>query len=164
MLIEKHMVNGTIQTTYEGVMVYHEGASIVLHARWGRRRRDLGYTTFMPGDRFTEYFYADQWFNIMRIDAFDSGKCRGWYCNVTLPATISETVVSYTDLYLDLWVAPDGTQLVLDEDEFAAAALDEPMRAGALAGLAEVTRWARESLGPFAESDNTLDAGAIFTK
>ena len=31
----------------------------------------------------------------------------------------SDTVISYVDLALYLWVAPDGTQTVLDKDEFA---------------------------------------------
>ena len=42
----------------------------------------------------------------------------------------AEDVISYVDLALDLWVAPDGTQTVLDEDEFAAIDLDAETRPG----------------------------------
>jgi predicted RNA-binding protein associated with RNAse of E/G family len=49
-------------------------------------------------------------------------------------------VISYVDLALDLWVAPDGTQTVLDEDEFAALDLDAETRQQARAALEEVQR------------------------
>jgi protein associated with RNAse G/E len=40
----------------------------------------------------------------------------------------AEDVISYVDLELDLWVAPDGTQRVLDENEFAGLDLDAETR------------------------------------
>jgi predicted RNA-binding protein associated with RNAse of E/G family len=48
--------------------------------------------------------------------------------------------VSYIDLALDLWVAVDGTQSVLDEDEFLELALDEATRAQALSALEELKK------------------------
>jgi len=46
--------------------------------------------------------------------------------------------ISYVDLALDLWVAPDGTQTVLDENEFAALNLDTETRYQARAALEEL--------------------------
>ena len=44
------------------------------------------------------------------------------------------------DLALDLWVAPDGTQKVLDEHEFAALGLDAETRQQARAPLEELQK------------------------
>lgn len=150
-LIHKRSATGVVQISYPGMVISHAGGEIVLHATWEHAERDLGYTIFAPGDRFTEYFYANQWFNIMRIDAAQTHTLRGWYCNITRPALITPDAVAYDDLWLDLWVESDGAQRVLDEDEFAAATLDDMTRTQAQAGLAEVRRWAVHGLGPFAE-------------
>jgi uncharacterized protein len=159
MLIRKCDAAGNEQTRYEGTRLRHEGAVTVLGAHWDRATRDLGYTIFEPNDRFTEYFYEDQWFNIMRIGTATDDALKGWYCNIAHPAHITDALITYVDLLLDVWVGADGTALVLDEDEFAEAHLDEATQAAAQAGLAEVLRWVQHHRGPFAE----LDGGhAIF--
>jgi predicted RNA-binding protein associated with RNAse of E/G family len=52
----------------------------------------------------------------------------------------AEDVIAYVDLALDLWVAPDGTQTVLDEDEFAALDLDAETKSRAQAALVELQK------------------------
>ena len=47
-------------------------------------------------------------------------------------------MLSYVDLALDLLVFPDGSQLVLDEDEFAALNLSPSEQAAARQALAEL--------------------------
>jgi predicted RNA-binding protein associated with RNAse of E/G family len=47
-------------------------------------------------------------------------------------------MVSYIDLALDLWVAADGTQTVLDEDEFLGLSVDVITRAQAVSALEEL--------------------------
>jgi len=92
---------------------------VILDAYWNHARKDLGYTSFEPGDHFIEYFYSDRWFNIFAIASAD-GQHKDWYCNVAAPALINMERVEQVDLLLDVWVAPDGQLLILDEDEFAA--------------------------------------------
>ncbi len=53
------------------------------------------------------------------------------------------------DLALDLWVAPDGEMLVLDEDEFAALSLSPTEREAAQAALAELQAMVERRMGPF---------------
>jgi len=151
MQITKRDAAGDAQVTYPGEVAARQGGCVVIRARWTFGWRDLGYVVFAPDDRFTEYFYADQWFNIMRVGVAADDRLKGWYCNVTRPATITDDAISYDDLLLDVWVGPDGVCLVLDEDEFAAAALDETTRESATEGLAEVRHWVDARLGPFAE-------------
>jgi len=72
---------------------------------------------FAPGDIFTEFYFLHRWYNVFHI-AGPTGQPKGWYCNVTRPATLDESGVSFVDLALDLFAHPDGRYTVLDEDEF----------------------------------------------
>ena len=90
------------------------------------------------GERYVEVYYTDRWYNIFEIYDRDDGALKGYYCNVTRPARFADGRVEYVDLFLDLWVSADGTQTVLDEDEFLAAELDESTRRMAREALMEL--------------------------
>jgi len=135
-------------TAYPARVLRREGNSIVLRTGWDRAPLDVGYVVLEPGDRWTEYFYADRWYNIFEIRA-GSGCLKGWYCNVTRPARITADEVTAEDLALDLWVAPDGEMLVLDEDEFAALPLSPPERETAQQALAELQAMVAQKVAPF---------------
>jgi protein associated with RNAse G/E len=110
---------------------------------------ELGYTTFETGDHFVEWFYTDRWYNIMEVRGAGD-RLKGWYCNVTYPAEFQPDHISYRDLALDLWVAPDGATLTLDEDEFDAdPAIDAHARAQALAALGRLRELVARRLAPF---------------
>jgi hypothetical protein len=101
------------------------------------------------GDRFREWFYRDRWYNIFEI-AESGGALKGWYCNIAEPATITEKEIRCRDLLLDLWVAPEGKTLILDEDEFDADdAIEAPAREQALAALAELQQMIAARKAPF---------------
>ncbi|MHB8598496.1 MAG: DUF402 domain-containing protein [Ktedonobacteraceae bacterium] len=125
---------------YDGDIVEQDVLHVVIQARWTRKRHDLGYVVFEPGDRFTEYYYTHRWYNIFDI-ATEDGKRKGWYCNVAEPALIMAERIAQVDLLLDVWVEPDGASLVLDEDEFAAdTTLTDEQRSGAKEGLQALLR------------------------
>ncbi len=157
MQVHKCALSGEILVTYAGEITEQSDSMVVVRTVWDRPDLALGYTTFITGDRFTEYFYTNRCFNIMRLDAQDSGAggsgatCKGWYCNIARPASIAGDVVTYEDWFLDVWVGADGEILVLDEEEFEQSGLDDVSRRRAREGLAEVMRWVRDGLGPFAE-------------
>ncbi|HEY3991244.1 MAG TPA: DUF402 domain-containing protein [Ktedonobacteraceae bacterium] len=124
---------------------------VILDAYWNHARKDLGYTIFESGDHFIEYFYTDQWFNIFAISTAD-GKRKGWYCNVAAPALIDAERVAQVDLLLDVWVAPNGQPLILDEDEFAAdLTMTAEQRDGALQGLQDLLALIAARHEPFTE-------------
>ncbi len=124
---------------------------VVLEASWDHGSRDLGYTTFEPGDQFLEYFYNDRWFNIFAIST-PTGLRKGWYCNVAAPARIEAERVEQIDLLLDVWVGLDGLPLILDEDEFAAeSTISIEQRQGALQGLQDLLALIEARHGPFTE-------------
>jgi len=148
--VHKLDASGALATMYQGVRADGGPDWIQLDAIWTRPPLDLGYVTFDTGDQFREWYFTNRWYNIFEIRSRD-GVRKGWYCNVCEPAVISGDVISCRDLYLDLWVRPDGTVLVLDEDEFAAdKSLDEPTRVHALAALAELHTLVAARSGPFA--------------
>ena len=88
-----------------------------LTASWTRPTLELGYTSFETGDRFSEWFFTDLWYNIFAV-ASANGDLKGWYCNVAEPAHIDERSLSSRDLLLDLWVDTTYAMTVLDEQEF----------------------------------------------
>ena len=90
-------------------------------------------------DRFVEIYYTDRWYNIFEVHDREDDQVKGFYCNIGYPAVFEfGSRISSIDLALDLWVTPDGTQVVLDEDEFSALALDAETRRQARAALKEL--------------------------
>ena len=57
-------------------------------------------------------------YNVFQISSAE-GTLKGWYCNLGLPAQLDPETreLSYIDLALDVWANPDGSFIVLDEDE-----------------------------------------------
>jgi len=87
--------------------------------------------TSMPlvvnGDKVLDDGYGAVWF-IYRGEHHDvgvisdrAGDFTGYYCDAILPIIDRDGIYEITDLFLDLWISPDGRTTVLDEDEFADA-------------------------------------------
>ncbi len=134
--------------SYLGQVLHREDDTIVLRTTWDRPPLDLGYVVLETGSRWTEHFYAGQWYNIFEICASD-GRLQGWYCNVTRPTRITASQVEAEDLALDLWVAADGEMRVLDEDEFAALPLSPEERQAARGALSKLKAMAAQKMPPF---------------
>lgn len=123
---------------YQGVVQRLDSTSVTLEARFNRDDSDEGYVVFRRGDRFVEQFFSDRWYNIMEIHDADDDRIKGWYCNFTRPARITDGEIRADDLALDLWVYPDGRRLVLDREEFDALPITAEERAAVLAALEEL--------------------------
>lgn len=126
---------GDVTWQYEGSVLRRESNAVTLEALFNREDIPFMDVVLKQGDRFVETFYTDRWYNVFEIHDRDDGILKGWYCNVGKPAALKHDSVAYVDLALDLWVAADGTQTVLDEDEFAGLPLDEETRRRARAAL-----------------------------
>ncbi len=123
---------------YQGELLERKANQILLQARFGIDDVTVADMPVRAGDLFLETYYSDRWYNIYEIRAKEDNKLKGWYCNVSYQAEIGEDTVTFCDLALDLLVYPDGRQVVLDEDEFAALEISEQDKAMALGGLAEL--------------------------
>lgn len=123
---------------YPGEVLHRQPGAVLLQAFFNRDDIPFHGIVLGRGDRFVEVFYADRWYNIFEIHDRESDRLKGWYCNVSRPAEFAAGKVLYVDLALDLLVYPDGCQLVLDEDEFAALPIDEVLRGSARSALNEL--------------------------
>jgi predicted RNA-binding protein associated with RNAse of E/G family len=136
--VQKRDLAGNVTWEYEGSLLSREPNSVRLEAFFNRPDMPFLNVVFKSGDRFVETFYFDRWYNVFEIFDRDDRSLKGWYCNIGKPAVFEADTVSYVDLALDLWVAADGTQTVLDEEEFEALHLDEATQDRARAALAEL--------------------------
>ncbi|MBL8091148.1 MAG: DUF402 domain-containing protein [Anaerolineales bacterium] len=123
---------------YEGKLISREKNSATVEALFNRDDLPFQEIVLKHNDRFVETFFSDKWFNIFEIYDRDDGKIKGWYCNITKPAEITENEIAYSDLILDLWVDAEGKQVVLDEDELNDLNVDEELKKKIYASLGEL--------------------------
>jgi protein associated with RNAse G/E len=126
---------GRVTWQYQGRVLRREKKSTVIEAFFNHEDMPFQGVTLKRGDRFVETFFNDHWYNLFEIFDRDDGRIKGWYCNIGRPAEMKEESIAYIDLALDLWVTPDGHQMVLDEEEFSALNLDLETRERALEAL-----------------------------
>jgi predicted RNA-binding protein associated with RNAse of E/G family len=124
---------------YTGTLLHQDAKIIILEAHFSLPDLPFMGTIIRTGDRFIETYFTGRWYNVFEIHDREDDRLKGWYCNIGRPAVMeSENTISYVDLALDLWVALDGTQTILDEDEFNALELDENTKSQARAALIEL--------------------------
>jgi len=123
---------------YSGTALARGETWLRLEAFFNGLEGDAGYIIWQHGDRFVEYFYTDRWYNIFEIHHATTDVIKGWYCNITYPATITADSVSWRDLALDVWISPVGEVRLLDEDEFADLPIEVETRSRALAAVDEL--------------------------
>lgn len=70
-----------------------------------------------------EYYWLDKWYNVFRFHEPD-GKLRNFYCNVATPAVLSNEMLEYTDLDIDILADPELNYEILDLDEFEARTVE----------------------------------------
>jgi hypothetical protein len=136
---------------YAGQIVERGDRWVCLTAAFNGREADLGFVTFRHGDVFTEWFYADRWYNVFRIADGQTTTLKGWYCNITRPAHIAADSVRADDLALDLFVMPNGRVLLLDEPEFNALDLSSEDRLSSLRAVETIRALAARREAPFHE-------------
>lgn len=146
--VQKRNLAGDVVWQYEGRVLKREANYVILEAFFNRDDLPFMGVVLKRNDRFVETFYSDRWYNVFEIHDRDDDSFKGWYCNVGFPAEMEKDSVSYIDLALDLWVAADGVQTVLDEDEFQELSIDELTHAQATSALEELKRKFRNKKPP----------------
>jgi PncC family amidohydrolase len=124
-LIRKLDYRGLEKAAYEGAVLARDAHSVTLQAQWTRPTAHLGFVDFERGDILRESFYDNRWYNVFEVSSAQ-GRLKGWYADVTRPARIMDERLDWEDLLIDLWMNPDGTMQVLDEDEFASVESELP--------------------------------------
>lgn len=84
------------------------------------------------------YVFQGEWHDLGKIYR-PSGKLEGYYCDIIRPMEQTSKGLKIDDLFLDLWIFPNGRYRVLDRDEFEEAVkigwLDQETAQKALAEL-----------------------------
>ena len=146
LVVQKLMYDGSKSYRWVGREIQRDDDHLFFTAVFEREGRDLGYVRFEKGDVFYEWYYFDRWYNVFQVYSKE-GVLKGWYCNVTAPARVDDTELTFVDLALDLWVWPDMRYLVLDEDEFEELAESQYSLADVLAAKRALAELIERTLG-----------------
>ncbi|MBV9895082.1 MAG: DUF402 domain-containing protein [Chloroflexi bacterium] len=154
--VRKLKPGGQLDYAWDGVVMRCDTGGIVLRAEFNVDVVERAFATFRRGDVFFEFYYFApdgrqdpvRYYNVFQISHAD-GTLKGWYCNLGLPAELDTAAseLSYVDLALDVWANPDGSFVVLDEDELAELLQSHP-------DLTEVAEKGRADLLELAQSAN----------
>ena len=147
----KRDASGEDKLSYTGVISDRGDSFVCVDAIFGFADRDLGYVQLRQGDRFREWFFADRWFNIFRIQDVAARQLKGWYCNITRPPIIAAKQVAADDLCLDVFVRPDGATVLLDENEYRRLNLSRAEQDKAWEAVTEIYQMVNLRLPPFDE-------------
>jgi len=129
---------GTEVWRYAGHLIHETKLGVSVEARFNRSDLPFHGLVFKQNDRFLELYLHHRWFNIYAIHDRDDDELKGFYCNITHPIRVTYDEIIYDDLALDLLVYPDGTQLILDEDDFNLLPLSKQERENANHGMADL--------------------------
>ncbi|MDZ7778699.1 MAG: DUF402 domain-containing protein [Gemmatimonadota bacterium] len=108
---------------FEQRVVENDGDCIVTLAPSTPLRRPIhvGERVILePGSPVVWFTFPGEWHDIGRFHRAD-GTFTGYYANVLTPPEIDGRTWRTTDLFLDIWLPPDGSVDILDEDEFEEA-------------------------------------------
>lgn len=122
-IVHKNNHRGEKLLEYSGEIIGRGEGWLCLRARFNYPDKDAGYVVFRQGDTFVEWYYSERWYNVFALYDVSDGQFKGWYCNITRPAQLSDDLITADDLALDVFVSPLRDVLVLDEDEFVALEL-----------------------------------------
>lgn len=109
--------DGTEYRRWYAEIARQDGPLIVLEGQFDADVSHHLLGKIKRGTRTVEYYWLDRWYNIFRFLRAD-GSTRFYYCNINTPPTLSDAVLSYVDLDIDVLAHPDLSFEVLDLHEF----------------------------------------------
>ncbi len=66
-----------------------------------------------------EFYWKNRWFNVFRFhEPGEANRLRNFYCNINRPPQITNNILSYVDLDVDVLVWRDFSFEILDLEEF----------------------------------------------
>ena len=153
-LVSVRKYDGCEHRRWRARVAKHEGSLLILVAVFEEEIEHDLLGTISSGTISTEYYWLDRWYNVFRFSDPDRG-LKNFYCNVNQPPSFDGRVLSYIDLDIDVFVAPDLTYKILDLDDFEANArvyaYPEDVQANAHRALKELTELIEARAFPFNE-------------
>ena len=109
--------DGTEYRRWTACRSRRQGSLLVLDAEFEYDVHHDLLGAIQSGTRTIEYYWLDRWYNIFRFMNGDN-RTRLYYCNINMPPSLEDKVLTYIDLDIDILVQPDFSYQVLDLDEF----------------------------------------------
>jgi protein associated with RNAse G/E len=147
--------DGTEYRRWVATIARQEDSMIVLDAEFEYDVQHHLLGEIPRGTRTIEYYWLDRWYNVFRFLETDAAT-RLYYCNLSMPPTISGSILTYIDLDIDILVRPDFSYQILDLEEFAANAArygySEQVKTQAQEALDELISMIKARHVPFASN------------
>lgn len=109
--------DGAKHRRWKARLIEMVGALLILEGRFDRDVHHEHLGAIRKGTLSVEYYWLDRWYNVFRF--FNNKRhllC--YYCNVSMPPTMVDDLLSYVDLDIDVLVRPDLSYTILDMEEF----------------------------------------------
>jgi protein associated with RNAse G/E len=119
--VHSYKYDGRLQREWPARLSRLEGTLIVVEGLFKEEFKHPLLGLIKAGTHSTEFFWTDRWYSVFLFRE-PTGELRNFYCNVNTPAQLSEAVLSFVDLDVDVLVLPDFSFQVLDREEFEAHA------------------------------------------
>ena len=142
--------DGVEHRTWPARVVKQVGPLIVLDAVFDEEIEHDLLGTISSGTISKEYYWLDRWYNVFRFRDPDRTRSR-FYCNVTQPPTLKDSVLSYVDLDIDVLVESDFSYQILDLEDFEAYRYPEAVKQRAREALDDVISLVETRSFPFDE-------------
>ena len=110
--------DGTEYRRWNARLSQHNGSLLVLDAEFESDVQHDLLGAIQSGTRTIEYYWLDRWYNIFRFMNGDNNGTGLYYCNLNMPPSLKDNMLTYIDLDIDILVQPDFSYRVLDLDEF----------------------------------------------
>lgn len=114
----KTRLDGTREDFTCDLLLLEPGSRAVLRYRLDRDWEVAGAILVPRGALTISHYWADRPYNVYHW--VQDGRTLAYYCNVADPTEISDALVAYTDLVVDVLLRPGEPALVLDEEELPA--------------------------------------------
>ena len=115
---EEVKINKNKPTQRFACELLHRGEGFVILKYISTTLGKIHDITIRQGATTIAFYWSDRGYVLWRMYGRDAGLI-GTLFHVCTNVTITDVQVSYLDLLIDVWVAPDGSVSVLDEDELA---------------------------------------------
>ena len=125
---------------YKQILLYEDDDMIITTQKINPSSPILLNGREVLADNYTAiwFIFTDLWYDIGKIYNLHS-ELTGYYCDIIMPVTRCKTKFEIVDLFLDLWISPDGGYAIQDEDEF-----EQAVKNGVISG--EIEDKARNTL------------------
>ena len=115
--VRAYKYDGRLHRTWAAELLRQEKSLVVLDAKFPDEVVHDLLGTIASGTHSLEFYWLNRWYNIFRF-AQPNGELRNYYCNVNVPPTFADGILSYVDLDLDILVEPDFSYHILDREDF----------------------------------------------